>query len=368
MTRPWVLVSEGLSGQSRCTVSAARALHAAGYDVAVTVSGGLSMAAASRACSKRVPVPFADRDPSGYAAAVRAETDRGGYAVVLPTSDAALLALDAPVRHLIDKAECSRRARDAGVPVAPGRVFPDAAAMRDAANELRYPVVVKPAVKRSLATRIDDPAGLRRLPEVEGEMIVQPFIDAPLRAVAGVVWRGTLVSAVHMAYERIWPLPCGTVASAVTVVPDAATEEGLLRVLAGYDGLFHAEFLGPYLQDLNPRVHGTLPLAVASGANLVATYCDLVRGANVEPTRGAPGRFFRWIEGDVRSIVRSARTGALPKTRAVRALMPRIGAVHGYESVADPGPMLVRLRYAGRRARGGRTQAAHTTTLVKDAR
>ena len=95
MTRPWVLVSEGLSGQSRCTVAAARALHTVGYDVAVTVSGGISMAAASRACARRVSVPLADEHPGAYAAAVRDEMARNGYAAILPTSDAALIALDA---------------------------------------------------------------------------------------------------------------------------------------------------------------------------------------------------------------------------------------------------------------------------------
>jgi hypothetical protein len=352
-----VLLSEGLNGESRCTVSAARALDTAGYAVAVTVSGGASMAAASRACSRRVPVPFADREPDAYAAAIAAESARDDYAVVVPTSDAALLALDAPVRHLLDKAECSRRARDAGIPVAPGRVFASAAALLDAGGELEYPLVVKPAIKRFAAVRVDTEAGLREFVASDGELIAQPFIEAPMSAVAGVAWRGELVSAAHMAYERIWPLPCGTVASARTVAPDPEMEDALLRVLDGYDGPFHAEFLGPYLQDLNPRVHGTLPLAVASGANLVATYCDLVRGLDVEPHRGAPGLFFRWIEGDVRSIVRSMRDGTMPVRRAARALTPHTRAVHSYESMRDPGPMVARLRYLGRRLRDGRGTA-----------
>jgi hypothetical protein len=354
MIRPWVLVSEGLSGQSRCTVAAARALDVAGYEVAVTVSGGISMAAASRACARRVPVPFADHDPEGYSVAVREETARHEYAAVLPTSDAALIALDAPVRHLLDKAACSRLAHDAGIPVAPGVVFADTAAMRAAADELDYPVVVKPAIKRALATRIDHAAALRGIPNGDGEIIVQPFIDAPMTAVAGVVWRGELVAAAHMAYERIWPLPCGTIASARSVEPNQSIEQSLLRVLSGYDGPFHAEFLGPYLQDLNPRLHGTLPLALTSGVNLAAIYCDLVRGVAVAPARGAAGVFFRWIEGDVRSVAKSMRTGTMQPRQALRALAPRRKAVHSYESLRDPGPMLARLRYARRRLVDGR--------------
>jgi hypothetical protein len=356
MTRPWVLLTEGLSGQSRCTVAAARALDAAGYDVAVTVSGGISMAAASRACARRVPVPPADEDPNAYAAAVREEMARHDYDAVVPTSDAALIALDAPVRHLLDKAACTRRAAAAGIPVAPARVFPDTASMRAAADELDYPLVVKPAIKRSLATRVDDAETLQAIPDGVGEMIVQPFIDAPMTAVAGVVWKGRLVAAVHMEYERIWPLPCGTVASARTTLPDVAIETGLLRVLEGYDGPFHAEFLGPYLQDLNPRLHGTLPLAVASGVNLAAIYCDLVRNVDVPSKRGVSDVFFRWIEGDVRSISRSLRMGEMPPKQAMRALAPRRNAVHSYESFRDPGPMFTRLRYARSRVMRGLTR------------
>ena len=178
-----------------------------------------------------------------------------------------------------------------------------------------------------------------------------------MHAVAGVAWHGELVTAVHMAYERIWPVPCGTVASARTVEADPALEAGLLRVLEGYDGPFHAEFLGPYLQDLNPRVHGTLPLAVASGSNVAAVWCDLARGERVARSRGVPGLFFRWIEGDARSIVRSLRDGTMPVRSALRALAPHRNAVHSYESVRDPGPILARVRFAARRVRDGRDPA-----------
>ena len=42
---PWVLISEGGSGESRAAVAAVRALATEGYKPAVTVSGGLSLAA-----------------------------------------------------------------------------------------------------------------------------------------------------------------------------------------------------------------------------------------------------------------------------------------------------------------------------------
>ena len=109
---------------------------------------------------------------------------------------------------------------------------------------------------------------------------MQPYLRDALRGVVGVAWRGRVVEAMHMRYERIWPLPCGTVACAVTVAPDVELEERLAALLAGYDGVFHADLAGPYLLDVNPRIHATLPLALAAGINPVVRYCELLSGAS----------------------------------------------------------------------------------------
>jgi hypothetical protein len=66
----------------------------------------------------------------------------------------------------------------------------------------------------------------------------------------------------------------------------------------------------------------------------------------VPRTRAKPGHFYRWLEGDVRNVVRQARSGSLSPSRAVRALVPRRQAAHSIESLRDPGPLLARLSYA----------------------
>jgi hypothetical protein len=332
-------------------VAAVRALAAAGYRPAVTVSGGLSMAAASRYCQRRVAVPFAAGDPRGYAAAVHAELATLEYLAVLAASDAALLALQLPVGQLLDKVACGEAARVAGIPVPPSRIFSSNSALRAAADELEYPAVVKPDIKRFMARRVDSPADVQRVPEHAGSLIVQPYLADRLRGVLGLVWHGRLLAAVHMTYLRIWPLPCGTIAAAVTVAPDAELETRLERLLSGFDGIFHADFAGPRLLDVNPRIHASLPLATKAGVDLVRLYCALLRGHEPSPVRGRPGVFFRWIEGDVRSVLYGLRRRQLDPASALRALRPRAGTVHGYESLTDPGPMLARLRYVPRQYR-----------------
>ena len=355
-SKPWVLITEGMEGESRGSLAAVRALAADEYRTAVTVSKDLSLAASSRYCSRVVRVPLAS-DP-GYADAVRAELKAGGYLAVLPTSDDALAALDAPVSHFLDKVVCAERARSHGIDVAPTRSFESGISLLEAADELSYPIVVKPVTKRYAASRVDDATQLFGAVRDDGPVLVQPFLEGEGHAIAGLVWGGRLIQSVHMRYVRMWPLPCGTVASAVTTQPNLELERALTGVLEGYDGIFHAEFLGPYLQDLNPRVHGTLPLAVASGVNLVSSYCRMVAGETVETRRGNAGLFFRWIEGDIRSTLDALRNGRIDLRTAVRAILPRRNTVHSYESLLDPRPMFTRTRLIRRRLRMKRAEGS----------
>lgn len=363
-----VLISEGGSGESRAAVAAVRALAMAGYHPVVTVCGDLSLAGASRYCAGHVPVPPVASDPCGYAEAVRAELARGRYLALLPASDPALLALDLPVRHLLDKVACAAAAERVGLQVPPSRIFPSAAELLDAAAELEYPVVAKPDTKRYMAVRADSPAALRAAMRARadqpGRIIVQPYLRGSLHGVLGLVWRGQLVQSMHMRYHRLWPLPCGTVASASTVAPDQELEHRLVQLLEGYDGVFHADLAGPYLLDLNPRIHATLPLALASGIDPVAAYCDLLRGDAVAPARARAGVFFRWIEGDLRSLLHDVGAGRVGTMAAIREIAPRRGAVHSYESWRDPGPLLTRVRYAVRRRRARRSAAGEHRLVI----
>jgi predicted ATP-grasp superfamily ATP-dependent carboligase len=132
----------------------------------------------------------------------------------------------------------------------------------------------------------------------------------------------------------------------VSVAPDRALEEGLLRLLDGRDGIFMAQLVDDVLLDLNPRVYGSLPLAVAAGVNLAALWCDLARGIDVPARRGRAGVTYRWLEGDVRHVLAQTKARAMTTGDALRALRPRRGVAHPVASLRDPGPLLARLRFS----------------------
>lgn len=349
-SRPHVLVTDSASGQNRAALAAVRALAAAGYAPVVATSSPYSLAASSRACERRVAVPPVD-DP-GFAAVIRAELGRGDYLTVFATSDGALLQLGGADSELLDKAELGRRAAAAGFPRLPECRFETPEELRAARDELDYPIVVKPLVKRAgserPAFRADGPGDLEPL-EASGPVLVQSWADEPMRAIAGVTDGMQFVAIVHQRYVRTWPRECGTASAAVTTPPFFEDEERLLSVLGGHRGVFQAQLIGAHLVDLNARVYGSLPLAVAAGANLPAIACKLAAGGEPELVRGRPGVAYRWLEGDLRHVWGAVRSGSLGAADALRALRPRRGSAHSVESLRDPQPLLNRLSYAVRR-------------------
>ena len=347
MDARWVLVTDGGSGGSRDCVACVRALAAGGYLPAVTVSRSGSPLRPSRYSVKRVSVPAVWEQ--GYAEAVHNELVSGDYLTVLPASEEALVALGAPAAHLSDKVGLEQAARKAGLAVPESRAFDSFGELLSAGDDLDYPVIVKPTIRRYKAFRAASRVELERSRVDDGPVVVQRYVEEGLRAVAGVMWRGRLLAAAHERWLRIWPVDCGLACAAETVAPNADLEKRLTDLLSGYDGIFVAQFAGPYLFDVNLRVHSTHPLAVAAGVNLVALYCDLLRGKEVVPVRARPGAFYRWLEGDVRHIARAVRQGRLGAGSAARALLPRWDAAHSTESLRDPGPLLSRLWYAARR-------------------
>jgi predicted ATP-grasp superfamily ATP-dependent carboligase len=164
-----------------------------------------------------------------------------------------------------------------------------------------------------------------------------------------VIWDGEIVQAAHLRYLRVWPQHCGTVSAAETTAPDEDVEASLRQVLAGYSGLFHVDLAGDHLLDVNPRVHAALPVAQAGGVNLVRAHCDLTRGCPVPHGRARAGVRYRWLEGDLRSIVRQRRRGDLGLLDLLRAVGPRRDTVHSVFALDDPGPALMRARYIIRR-------------------
>jgi len=139
----------------------------------------------------------------------------------------------------------------------------------------------------------------------------------------------------------------------------AAPIAALVRAI-GWSGIFGVQFIlaegRAYAIDFNPRIYGSLALAIASGLNLPAIWVDLLLGREVNPGAYRTGVRYRVEENDYRALLRTFRRGE--RAQALRGALPRRGTVHGVFAADDPMPLLATLEKGGRmlasRGRPGR--------------
>lgn len=336
-----VLVADGGMPRSRTALATVRALGQAGYEPDVTTGGLRSLAASSRHCRGRVTVPPVE-DPT-YADAVRGAAASEDYVAVIATSDRALLALGGGATALVDKRRLAVAAADVGFAVPVTTELSSYTELLETADATEFPIVVKPIMPPAKAFEVRDRATLPREAPWPGPVLVQPSLQGAVRAVCGVSWDGELFAVVHQQTLRTWPVRCGVSCSAYTVEPDFELEARVAALVRDHRGMFQAQLLGDHLIDLNLRPYGTLPLAVAAGANLAAIQCQLAAGQRPPLVRGRPGTFFRWLDADVRHLVGEVGARRLSVGDALSAMRPRRHTAHATESLADPRPMLRRL-------------------------
>ena len=376
-SRLLITVDEGLG-----SLAAVRALRAAGHEPVVGVWRSDTYAARSRAVAGSVRLPDPEADPEAHARAIVRTAERQRFAAVLPGTEPSLQALaDHPIdlphggavgldsagalARATDKRLLRRLASEAGLDVLPQIVRDGTAFLDGGADDISYPVVVKPlhSVEPAGGGRLDvvavraarSPEELRvavaRAPD--RTWLVEPMVDGVLEAICGVAWRGEVVCAVHQQSPRIWPPGQGISSFAYTVAPHRERERGLRALVAGlgWSGIFGLQFLRTggrsYAIDFNPRVYGSIALAIAAGHNLPATWVDLLLGRRPEVGPYRVGVSFRVIGTDLRAAAHTWRSGR--RRDALEALVPRRGTVHGALEARDPRPLLAGLHKVRRR-------------------
>jgi len=368
-----VLVTEAAD---RGPLAACRSLAAAGYTVSAVAETRLAAAHWSRACDRRLIAPDPKRDPAAFVAAIAEIVRNSEYAALLPGGDASLLALSEHGRSLeelvriglpthdvversLDKMLLLDEAAAVGMPAPPSRVCTSPEEALRAAEEIGYPVVLKPPrsiVGGSVGRRQQRIAMADAAADVEiaakatgAPWIVQRFEQRAERlSCAGVIADGRLLAVAVARYKRMWPPLAGSASFAETVTPRedlvSATEK-LLRAI-GWDGIFELEVLALpdgslATMDLNPRLFGWLTLAVAAGADLPAVWCDSLLGSRGRgPVVARSGVGYRWEDAEACNVFWLLRRGRLGAT--AQLLRPRRGVVHAHFNLRDPGPMLAR--------------------------
>ncbi|HUP68727.1 MAG TPA: ATP-grasp domain-containing protein [Acidimicrobiales bacterium] len=400
---PTVLVTDAGRGSA---VAIIRSLGRQGWSVVAAASDRLAPGSHSRYTSAAVRYPDPVFDPDGAIGALADAAARHAVDLLIPVTDEIILPLSVArdrlpshcrvamadaeaLESVVDKLATVALARSLDVAV-PDTVAVETAeqAVREA-GPLGWPIVVKPrrsydwrpghAPTRRWVSYARDETELHLAVEATAGVgaLLQRFHLGTGRAVSLLAHKGTPIAAFQHLRLREMPPSGGASALRESEVLDDELYGAAARMLAAlrWTGLAMVEFktsdAGSQLMEINGRVWGALPLAVASGMDFPARLADLhlcgpppagqpvatdyaegVRSRDLDLERA-------WISEVLRG--RPPAVGTLPPRRAavgvsLRLLSPR----DGYDVLcwSDPVPGLidlakviskpVRERYAGR--------------------
>ena len=358
-------------GEQRASLAVVRALGRAGHSVHVCAAAPRSLSAASRFAAGASVVPEPLDDPDGFVAALRAVTASCRADVLLPISEAALLAVlpqRAGFRPIIpfaaahrfeaicDKHAVLRAAAAIGIDVPAQRLL---ASRHDAEvlRELRYPVVLKPSRSvvgskgKRVKTRVlyaSDAQQLARalalLPDASFPILCQQRVEGPGTAISVLVWDREVKAA--FAHRRLREKPPS---GGVSVLRESMALDGELlaksvALLREFDwqGVAMVEFKvdaksgRPYLMEINGRFWGSLQLAIDAGLDFPQLLVHCAMGRAVAPVLDYPsGVRTRWEWGEVdhllARLLHSSSTLALPegspsRLQSIRALLTSLAS------------------------------------------
>jgi predicted ATP-grasp superfamily ATP-dependent carboligase len=341
-----VLVTDG---EERASLATVRSLGAAGHEVHVVGSRTRSLAGASRCAASSGVVPSPLEEPERFVRGVAEVVRDRAIEVVIPVTEAALLAAlphraqlgDAVVpfptleafREISDKARVLEVAREIGIHV-PDQFILMAPQERSllVPKRLEFPLVVKPsrsvapdgsgsikltvhhaADRRALNTALD------ALPPSAYPLLLQQRVQGPGTGVFLLIWGGELVAA--FAHRRIREKPPGGGVSvyreSIALDTDYLEKSRALLDRFDWEGVAMVEFKmddatgTPYLMEVNGRLWGSLQLAVDAGVDFPDLLVRAALGEIGKPVlQYRVGVRSRWWWGDVDQLLIRLRHGS----------------------------------------------------------
>jgi predicted ATP-grasp superfamily ATP-dependent carboligase len=366
---PRALITDG---EGRASLAACRALSAAGYTVDAVARIRPAAAQWSRSCTRALRAPDPSVDTAGFARALAEITSGGEYDVLLPGSDAALLAISehrdgiggltglpdhATVLRSLDRGSLADAARKAGQDSPPSVLCETPEDAAAAASRAGYPVMVKTPMavspnsagllQRSSRLARDDADLQAILDDFGTRVLVQGRIGGAVYSLGGVRAEGKFLGLTCSRYERTWPPEAGNVSASQSVaVPDDLRDfAGAMIDAIGWAGLFELELIcdaeGAFFPiDFNPRVYGSLELSNRAGAPLASIWCDWLLRRPSTRGEGREGVRYRWEDTEMRNLLRVLRARRL--SAAWQIIRPHPATAHAHFRLSDPAPLLAR--------------------------
>lgn len=381
-----VLVLDGNQNQAVATV---RSLARAGHTVFAGEAASWSKASWSRSASGSFRYPPPQKGVDAFIEAVATFVREKPGALVLPMTEATTLPLSAHRDVLIsagarlvlpdhgdllrafDKNTTTQLAASLGVAVPKTLVVTTLEQAQDAAQHLRYPVVLKPLSSEELSPQgnvrtagrpryASDPAqceaAFRDLGSRSSAALVQEFVEGEGTGYFALMHHGELrAEFAHRRIRDVYPTGSGS-AVRISVPVDPEIRRCSLAILSAlrWHGVAMVEYRKQagspaVFMEVNGRFWHSLPLAVYAGVDFPALLARMAESGDVEPSTGyRSGVRCRWLLGDVRHLVEvwkgppSGYPGAYPgRLRTLsQVLTPVPGTYHDLFQWRDPMPEL----------------------------
>ncbi|MFO0687474.1 MAG: ATP-grasp domain-containing protein [Myxococcota bacterium] len=319
--------------ETRAALAAVRSLGRAGHEIHTTSARPRELASASRFVRAEHVLPHAERAPDAWASALEALFRSERFDRILPITELSLGAIyaagldrrlpclaptHASYAMATDKYALLELAREVGIRVPKSVLVEAPASLTALPDGFAYPAILKARRSRfragagwasgAVVLVRDDSELLRavRDPGFAEGLLVQEFLPGHGEGIFLLARGGTCLAA--FAHRRLREKPPSGGVSVVreSVEPDpkllAASQALIARV--GLDGVAMIEFRcppgeEPALMEINPRLWGSLQLAIDAGIDFPGLLWRMHAGLPIEPPRAKLGVRTRWLLGDL---------------------------------------------------------------------
>jgi predicted ATP-grasp superfamily ATP-dependent carboligase len=337
-----ILVTDG---ESRTALATVRALGARGYDVNVIAARPRSLAGASRHASHEHVLGDAATDLRGWAQGLERVVREHGIDLVIPISEIsfgtiyaqglnARLPIACPAEsayiEAVDKHALLSRAASLGLASPRGFLVERPGSLRELPASFDYPVVVKARRSRFLrcerwesgvARIAHAPAELRAAlddPGMAAGALLQEFVEGHGESVCLLASEGRTLARFAHRRLREKPPTGGESVLRESIAPDPpllAASERLLQAFR-WSGVAMLEFRRTpdgraLLMEMNPRLWGSVQLAIDAGVDFPGLLVALYRGAKIPSVEAVVGVRTRWLLGDLDHLAISLRRRAV---------------------------------------------------------
>lgn len=358
-----------LDANQRSALAIIRSLGHHGLTVVAGDHVANALGAASRYSAVSVRYPDPATSPSSFVHEVTALAERLAIGTIVPATDLTTMLLvsqpnlskfarlaappEASYEMLTDKARLLELAGSLGIPVPVTRVADSSATVVDAAHDIGFPLVLKPARSRYLrgdrvvSTAVEVVRHREQLLAALARMswladircLVQQFIPGYGAGVFALY--GSAKPAAWFAHRRIREKPptggVSVLSESVPIDPLMQSSAAKLLSAAGWTGVAMVEFRvsvdgTPYLMEVNGRFWGSLQLAIDSGIDFPWLLYQIMQSSSVTGPEGYEiGKRLRWLLGDLDSLLITFRDARLSPGVKARSLSEFLRAF------ADPG-------------------------------